>query len=452
MMRAHFLIRSACCALGLLLASADPAQSQSNTQAWGYKVKPGDRLVDIAKTYQKNAEDWKKLQKENAVPDPKLLQPGKQINIPVPDLRQGDPSAEAVLVHGEVQRLDKMGKPEGQLSSGDVLKMGDTVRTGERSTLTIRFADGSRMLVTEKSKVTLNSLLNYGKTGMADSKVIVHEGGTDSQVSPQKGPAARYEVNTPAINLTVRGTEFRVQVDESGKGTRTEVVEGLVAGQADSSNALIGKGFGLVAQAGQALALPSKLLQAPSFSESSEILERMPVRFSWTEIEGAKNYRLQLLATVDGNDALIFDETLANVKVQWDELPDGDYVLRVRGIDGAGLEGINAVRPFQLRARPEPPVLNFPENQYSASEAKAFFRWNAAPDADTYVFQLAEDQGFKNVIAKIPQISALSRSVLLSVTEGTYFWRVASVTASGQMGPYSDPFMLSVRTASSARN
>jgi hypothetical protein len=133
-------------------------------------------------------------------------------------------------------------------------------------------------------------------------------------------------------------------------------------------------------------------------------------------------------------------------------LPDGDYVLRVRGIDGAGLEGINAVRPFQLRARPEPPVLSFPENQYSASEAKAFFRWNAAPDADTYVFQLAEDQGFKNVIAKIPQISALSRSVLLSVTEGTYFWRVASVTASGQMGPYSDPFMLSVRTASSARN
>lgn len=137
--------------LACLLIAA-PGHAQKTEPVWGYKVRPGDRLIDIAKSYQKNPDDWKKLQQSNTVPDPKLLQPGKQINIPVADLKQGDPFAAAVLVHGEVQRLDKSGQPVAKVVSGDVLKMGDTIQTGARSTLTVRFADDSRMLVTEKAK------------------------------------------------------------------------------------------------------------------------------------------------------------------------------------------------------------------------------------------------------------------------------------------------------------
>jgi len=400
----------------------------------------GDRLVDIAKAYQKNPEDWKKLQQKNAVPEPKLLAPGKQINIPVNDLKQGDPVAEAVLVHGEVQRLDKAGQPAAKLSSGDVLKMGDMVQTGARSTLTIRFADDSRMLVTEKSKVSLSNLVNYGKTGMADTKVQVHEGGTDSQVSPQKGPVARYEINTPAINLTVRGTGFRVQVDGGSGATRTEVVEGLVAGSSEGSQAMIGNGFGIIAEPGKPLGKPSQLLVAPTLAATAQLVERMPVRFEWQLLDGAQKYRLQLLAAVQGNEAIIVDEILQTTKVQWDDLPDGDYVLRVRGVDDAGLEGANAIKRFKLKARPEPPELSFPADRQTSNADKIFFRWEAAPAADEYLFQLAEDADFKRVVALVPQISSKTRGVLLALPPGQYYWRVASVTSKGDAGPYSDAF------------
>jgi hypothetical protein len=428
---------------GWLLASlmiVAPCHAQKTEQVWGYKVRPGDRLVDIAKSYQKNPDDWKKLQQGNTVADPKLLQPGKQINIPVTALKKGDPFAAAVLVNGEVQRLDKSGQPVVKIASGDVLKMGDLIQTGPRSTLTIRFADDSRMLVTEKSKITLTSLVNYGKTGMADTKVQVHQGGTDSQVSPQKGPVARYEINTPAINLAVRGTDFRIQVDESNGATRTEVVEGLVAGDGPSSQAMIGAGFGIIARPGMALGQPTRLLKAPVLGNAPDVIKKLPALFEWEELPGALRYRVQMLVVIDGNDAIIVDEVSDNTKALWDELPDGDYVLRVRGIDAVGLEGANASKAFTVKTRPVPPELSLPINEHHLAEKKVIFQWLAAPQAQAYRFQLAEDADFKNLVAVVPKIEGSQRAVLLAVPAGQYYWRVASITSSGEVGPYSDAF------------
>lgn len=432
------------CRFGLVLCLICNAFAQTPpaNQVWGYKVKPGDRLIDIAKSYQKSPDDWKRIQQNNGVEDPKKLVPGKQINIPVADLRQGSPHAEAALVFGDVQRLDKAGQSTGKLAAGEVLKMGDTVQTGARSTLTIRFADDSRMLVTEKSKVTLSSLVNYGKTGMADTKVQVHEGGTDSQVSPQKGPVARYEINTPAINLAVRGTGFRVQVDGSSGATRTEVAEGLVAGDGNGGQAMIGNGFGILAEPGKPLGQPVQLLAAPILGPSAKLVGKLPLRFEWQALQGTQKYRLQLLATVQGNDAIVIDEMLTNTKVQWNDLPDGDFVLRVRGVDGTGLEGANAIRNFVLRTRPEPPELSLPKNEQPSAHEKVFFRWAAAPEAFAYSFQLAEDAEFERIVAAVPQVASKTRGLLLALPEGRYFWRVASVTNTGVLGPYSDPFVL----------
>lgn len=428
-------------ALLLFALSYTSVHAQSGNQVWGYKVKPGDRLIDIAKVYQKSPEEWKKLQQKNAVPDPKLLMPGKQLNIPITDLKQGDPSAEAVLVHGDVRRLDKAGQPLGKLSSGDVLRMGDTVQTGARSTLTVRFADDSRMLVTEKSKVHLSSLVNYGKTGMADTKVRVLEGGTDSQVSPQKGQAAKYEINTPAINLAVRGTGFRVLVDENSGVTRTEVVEGLVAGSSDESQTSLSSGFGIIAEPGKPLGQPVQLLAAPQLAALPDVVGRLPATFEWQTLQGALKYRLQLLASLQGDEAIIVDELLENNRVRWDSLPDGDYVLRVRGVDSVGLEGANAIKAFLLTTHPDPPVPTFPPAGHISANEKVFFRWASATDADSYALQLAADENFLRLVAIVPQISKTTQGLLLTLPRGQYFWRMASINSAGKIGPFSDTFI-----------
>ena len=437
--------RSLALVMGLCFAGIAFAQAQPPGAVWGYKVKPGDRLVDIAKTYQKKPDEWKQLQQRNGVAEPKLLTPGKQLNIPVGELKQGNPVAEAVLVHGDVQRLDKSGQPMGKLSSGDILKMGDRLQTSARSTLTIRFADDSRMLVTEKSTIDLTSLVNYGKTGMADTKVQVLEGGTDSQVTPQRGPAARYEIGTPAINLAVRGTGFRIQVDGSSGETRTEVDEGLIAGTSNGQQALIGRGFGLIAEPGKPLGTPQALLPAPQLEPRDDVIGKLPVQFAWQSLAGAQQYRLQLLAQLQGAEAIIEDALLQTTRVQWDDLPDGDYVLRIRGVHASGLEGLNAVKAFALRTKPEPPKLTFPGDGQRSTGSKISFRWDAANEAHSYRFQVAEDERFAQVVALVPNIAGDVGAALLALPPGPYFWRVASVTRAGVIGPYSEAFRLELQ-------
>ena len=153
-------------------------------------------------------------------------------------------------------------------------------------------------------------------------------------------------------------------------------------------------------------------------------------------------YRLQLLARVQGAEAIIEDALLESNSVQWDDLPDGDYLLRIRGVHASGLEGLNAVLAFSLRTKPIPPTLTFPSDGQRGADSKVSFRWDAAPEAHTYRFQIAEDEKFAEVVALVPNIAANAGAVLLALPPGRYFWRVASVTQGGLVGPYSDAFQL----------
>lgn len=53
----------------------------------------------------------------------------------------------------------------------------------------------------------------------------------------------------------------------------------------------------------------------------------------------------------------MLDGTFETPTAKWADLPDGRYLLRVRGTDRTGLEGLNADRAFVLKARPEPPFI-----------------------------------------------------------------------------------------------
>ena len=126
--------------------------------------------------------------------------------------------------------------------------------------------------------------------------------------------------------------------------------------------------------------------------------------------------------------------------------------MRVRGIDLQGLEGSDATKAFRLGANPEPPVLQFPPDQLTSEVEKVFFRWDAAPDAHEYLFQLAEDPDFERAVALVPRISATTRGVLLALPAGRYFWRVASVTRDGNAGPFGDPFVFTQSTGTANKD
>ena len=212
-------------ALGWLLASAAlRAQTEAPDADWRYRIQPGDTLITLTENWLAAPRSWRDLQKLNRVPDPLRLVPGSTLRMPVAWLRREAGVAETLFVRGQVTR--QRGSAAEPLSAGAPLQSGDRIRTGAQSSASLRFADGSRLLIPADSDVTLDQLLVLGRNAIPAVRIGVQQGGADSRVTPNAQRVPLYEVRTPHVNLGVRGTEFRVQA--AGAQSRMQVLSGAV--------------------------------------------------------------------------------------------------------------------------------------------------------------------------------------------------------------------------------
>lgn len=399
---------------------------------WSYAIRPGDSLIEIADAYLAKPRNWQELQQLNRVPEPRRLAPGSRLRIPVDWLRKEAAVADVVRVQGNVLKI--VGDGFQVLATGDKLAVGDTVKTGSGANLTLRFVDGSRLLVAQDSSLRLAQMQLLGRTGMARTVVNLNSGNVETRVSRQQAPGARYEIQTEALNLGVRGTDFRVGVAAAGV-TRGEVLEGRVMAAGSGKPVGLDAGFGTVAAPGNAPLPPVRLLSAPDLSPLSPRVERLPLRLGWKELPGAARYRAQVFAD-SALDRLVLEGVFPSPAAKWADLPDGKYVLRVRGIAATGLEGLDATCDFVLKARPEAPFITEPQGGKKAYGPRTLFRWARVDGAGSYHLQLADTPDFTKPVADISDIIKTEHD--LALEPGQYYWRIASVRNDGDHGPYSD--------------
>ncbi|MDL2338128.1 MAG: FecR domain-containing protein [Pseudomonadota bacterium] len=408
-----------------------------DAQAWSYLIVKGDTLIGISGEYLDRPADWPRLQRLNRIADPLRLVPGSEVRIPTAWLRQTATVAEAVFVRGDVTVQRTPTEPAVAVQSGGTLSAGDVVRTAADSSLTLRFADGSRLLVVPDSEVAIVQLLAVGRAARPVLRVRLERGSADAQVVPGRVPGrdTRFEIGTPAINLGVRGTEFRARVDPKRTTTRVEVLEGRVLAASAGSGVMVEAGLGLVAELGQPASALQRLIGAPDLSGLVPLVERLPLHLAWPALPGAQGYRAQVYAA-DSNDQLLLDGVFDDAAARWADLPDGRYRLRARALDAQALEGLDASAEFVLNARPEPPFTSAPADGGMAYGAGAELRWARSTAAARYRLQVAATADFKSPLLDSDDLTATSRTV--SLPPGVYHWRVASIAADGDLGPFGD--------------
>lgn len=418
-------------ALGLQLAC--PAAASEHE--WLYGVKPGDTLIGIAADYFAHPNDWPKLQTLNRVRDPKRLMPGTRLRLPIALLKREAAIAEVIYIRGNVTHTPKKSGPQN-LAVGMRLEVGDVIETGADASVSVRFVDGSRLLLTQNTHVSLTKMILLGKTGMAQTVIELHHGSLDTRVAEQQKPSARYEIKSRALNLAVRGTNFRARVSDADQVSRSEVLDGVVQASGTSGKAVkVLAGFGTLAAPGEAPGAPQALAPAPDLNLVPKVLQRVPLRFEWPAAAGAERYHAQVFAD-RSFERLLLEGVFQGSAAKWPDLPDGRYVLRVRAIDSHGLEGLNADREFTLKARPEPPFISAPQHGQKVYGPQAILRWSDSTAAQSYHVQLAAKSDFSERLADLP---AHPKSELaLPLAPGQYYWRVASVAAGQDQGPYSD--------------
>lgn len=417
--------------------AASPAASAPATD-WHYRVVRGDTLYSIANSYLAPGSGWQRLQRLNRVADPKRLEPGRQLRLPVAWLRAEATVASVAFLSGSAQR-ERAGERIA-LVVGDTLQPGDLLRTEPEANLTLRLADSTRVLVSGGSQLRMDSLLVFGQSGVTHSQLSLEQGEAESRVNPQRTPGSSFDVRTPVLTLGVRGTEFRVRT--AAGSTAAEVTEGRVAASVGRKPvATIGDGFGMVA--GGAGATPVRPLPAaPGLSTLPTRYERVPLRFSWPALPGAAGYRAQVFADATLNQRLL-DGEFAEPAAQWADLPDGRYLLQVRARDPQGLEGRSGQLVFTLKARPEPPFMTTPRDEGHAYGERVEFSWTKAAAAQRYHLQVADDARFETV--RVDRGDVGGERLALALPPGRYHWRIASIAAGDDHGPFSDASSFELR-------
>ena len=245
----------------------------------------------------------------------------------------------------------------------------------------------------------------------------------------------RFEIRTPAAIAAVRGTQYRVYAYQSddGPAMRTEVVTGAVQVINANGKVMAQTAQGTVAQSGRGPDASVALLSAPSLEGLPETIERLPIGWPMPVLDGASRYRSQLAATSEFS-ALLSDEMTDSARISVRDIADGSYLLRVRGIDAQGLEGLSTERRLVIHTQPEPPLLIEPATEAVTSEVRPRLRWTQADANLQYRVQLTS--GGAPVDEQI--VSSASTHPSQDLPPGRYRWRVAAIDSLKGQGPWGD--------------
>ncbi|MHA3903100.1 FecR domain-containing protein [Castellaniella sp. WN] len=302
-----------------------------------YQVEPGDTLEQLARRYTLRAEHWSALQRLNQIDDPYRLPIGKVLRIPLSLIPEQPATATAIHVTGQVTADGRPVRP------GDVLRAGQSLRSADGGTATLRLEDQSLLTLPPGTTLRLQHLQSFQGTGLTDTRIDIDRGTLESTVAPAGTGVGRFEVRTPATVTGVRGTRLRVHADTSG--SRHEVLHGgaAIEGPAGIEQHL-DPDRGAAYDAAGAFLGTRPLLPPPlglTFSQSGNRLDFEP-------IPQAAAYTVRIALDTDGARL----ESSRRVNGPGITLaPKGSGGLRyvfVRGIDALGIEGRDAVLEVRL--------------------------------------------------------------------------------------------------------
>nr|WP_315232605.1 FecR domain-containing protein [uncultured Albidiferax sp.] len=430
-------------AVAAALLGAAPA---AHAQSISYTLQPGENLYGLAKRLLHKPEQWKQIQLANKVRNPLRLLPGTLLMIPVHLLRPQPALVTILHAIGDAHAALPGQAKELPLQKGQQLPQGSQLTVGEQGFVTLQLADGSTIRLPANTQVQLSEVLYAPASKDIQATIQLDRGRVESKVVPLPSANSRFEIRTPHAVGGVRGTDFGVAIGDNGTFLN-DVREGAVqvnalASHKPGAQALVHAGEGSRLGASDSQFTVAPLLPAPDLSQIPSVLE--DVSFIELPLPGstqATSYQVMIATDNTFNQVLRYG-SFAPAMARFTGLDDGDYQLAVRPVDPQGIVGREAVRLIRVKARPEAPFMQQPQQGSQLFTTAVDMRCTENSGAQGYHLQLAHDPGFQNLAADLSYLPACSHTAH-DLAPGAYFWRVASVknTPDGarDQGPYSKP-------------
>lgn len=411
---------------GLCLFMLPAWATESNSDAvpdWIYTVRPGDTLIELAQTYLNQPNNWRALQRDNRIADPMAIPTGTQLRIPANLLTHAPSSAKLIAVVGDVQFRPSAQAAWHSAAVGQNLLVGAEVQTPDDGYAVVELANGTRVAIQAASLLTLDTLSLYANGLMADTRLRLNQGQVGIVDNPNRQSNQNLRVITPTAQAVVRGTDFRVGV--SDKTTREETLTGAINFHAANKTVAVMQGFGTLSVDAKAPQAPIALLAAPDVSGMPKQVEQLPIRFPLPVMVHAASWTGQVIAAAQAEPVLLA-KTTSGKTLNFADLPNGDYVLRLSAIDAQGLQGYPALHPFTVFARPFFPPVNYPQTDGVVRSPQPKFSWGAVIDVAQSHVQVAQTADFKQPLFDAT-VSGNQWSPPSDLPVGSLYWRVASI-------------------------
>lgn len=404
---------------------------------WVYVVAQDDNIWNISKHYLKDIKYYLDVQRLNNIPVAKQLKPGEVLRIPLEWVKSQVANVNVKSFSGESIKVN-----DGKVTPVDnetVFTLGDELRVAAKATITLIFADKTEITLSDNVLIKFDHLSTYGKTGMVDTRVRLQGGKVEIRAAKQIGAGSRLDIKTASAITSVRGTIFRVGVNNKTKQkddfSIVEVLEGEVGVSNGTDSVGVKQGFGLKVEKGKKLQQPVKLLPAPKLINFTPFVDTEEQKLNWQSISLADTYNIQI-STDERFSNIKWQEYKRSTSINLPVLDDGNYFLRISAITKSGMEGLTQATSFSLNVYPKAPKL-IPVSSMDITSPKAL-EWPAIKNVEHYKIQIAKDDSFSQIIIDT-LVNDTSYAISSPLALGTYYWRVASLQGENLLdkGPYS---------------
>jgi len=410
-------------------ATDDSAASQ--LPDWTYVVQPGDTIIGVSVRYVKHPQqNWTAIQRLNRVANPQAIPPGTRLRIPAKLLRQTAGKVTLQSVTGAVAYRVGVQAAWQAGHQGDVLPAGAEIKTGHDGFAMLVLANGSAVHLQADTVLQLDRLAEYAGGAMADTRLQLQNGRVHIEDNPQHRSDQYLRVITPTAQAVVRGTDFRAAASDGD--AQDETLDGRVDLSAGGQRVVVAKGMGTVAHGNQPPGKAVQLLPAPDLSQIPGQFEQLPLHITLPVLDHAQALYAELYAA-ERPDTELMGKQIDNGVWAIADLPNGNYVLHVRGVDGQGLQGYDAKHDFTVFARPFPPIKTHPAPDQVVRTARPAFTWSAVLNVGASHIQVARDADFKQLLVD-QQTQSTTWTPVHDLPEGLLFWRVSSIDQ--QPGPW----------------
>ncbi|WP_353234459.1 FecR domain-containing protein [Diaphorobacter ruginosibacter] len=439
-------------ALALVSALVMPLGARADSQGFiNHRIAKGDTLEHIAAQFYGNVNLWPQLQSFNQIPDPKRLQPGSTLRVPVKYMPEQ--TAEVSFVQGKATVVAAGSTAEETpLQPGQKLQEGAAIKVAPDSFVTVKLADGTLIRIQAESDVQLKQLRRKGRSGSLQSVLEMQRGSVNSTVGAEPDPARGFEVRTPKATTSVRGTSFDVILTNEGSAL-TSVSRGTVAvqpretasrpeqqGAADA--ALVRQGHGIAVSSDGRLGEVRALLQSPDLEQIPATLEDANfLSFQLPAVASASAYEV-LVARDESMSQVLRSGVFKTSQVRMKGIEDGEYYLAARAIDSQDLPGMPALRKIRVKTQPPPPLYQQPAPGATTSRTSGQLLCTRVSSAQAYRIQVAANaDGFATPL--IDEVRHGECDMPLAALEpGSYQWRAASIRMLADGTPDQGPFSI----------